>query len=103
MDRGGVPNIDVELQHPVFDVEISQNLHHLLENQLPPLESHPYVLEVDGVAAPYGYLESVCIINVAEHDHGARVPMFFLVVEITEIRNKVKGKLKKVKVEPKYI
>lgn len=88
MYRRRVPNIDVKLQHPVFDIEISQNLHHLLENQLPPLESHPHVLEVDGVAAPYGYLESVCIVNVTEHDHGTRVPMFFLVVKVAEIRNK---------------
>ena len=85
MDRRGSANIYVEWQHPVFYVKISQDLHHLVKNEFSPVEPHPHVLEVDGVAAPYGYSQSVCVIDVAQHDHRSRVPVVFLVVKVAEI------------------
>jgi hypothetical protein len=40
------------------------------------------------VAAPYGYFQPVCVINVAEHNHRARVPVLLLVVKVAEIQIK---------------
>ena len=85
MNRRGGANIYVERQHPVFYFKIPQDLHHLVENEFSPVEPHHHVLEVDGVAAPYGYLQSVCVIDVPQHDHGSRVPVVFLVVKVAEI------------------
>lgn len=85
IDRRRIANIYVERKHPVLDVKVSQDLHHLVENELPPVEPHPHVLEIDGVPAPDGYFQPVCVVDVAEHDHGARVPVLFLVVKVAEI------------------
>jgi hypothetical protein len=37
------------------------------------------------VAAPYGYSQPVSVVDVAEHDHGARVPVLLLVVKVAEM------------------
>lgn len=85
LDGRRVPDVDVERQHPVLDLEVFQDLDHLLEQQLSPLEPHPHVVEVDGVAAPDGHLELVRVVHVAQDHHGARVPVLLLVVKVTEI------------------
>jgi hypothetical protein len=83
LDGRRAPDVDVERQHPVLDLEVSQDLDHLLEQQLPPLEPHPHVVEVDRLAAPDGDLQLVRVVHVAQDDHGARVPVLLLVVKVT--------------------
>ena len=84
LDGRRVPDVDVERQHPVLDLEVSQDLDHLLEEQLSPLEPQPHVVEVDRVAAPDGGLQLVRVVHVAQDHHGARVPMLLFVVKVTE-------------------
>ena len=73
--RRQIPNRYIHGQHPIINIELSENPYHLLHDNFPSYPSLSHVLMIHPVPQPYRYLQLIHLLHIFQHHRRIRVPV----------------------------